>query len=319
MEKNQIGAPSSNHSSAKELDYSRPGLLEIWRECLTMGQADDPHDTVVAELAEYFKMDPQEVRQRCINWEDDSLKEWEAKDRSTPEGLLDFYRTQVSWIFDTVWYHADQYYEIRSAESVDIIYGLTKDHGVKPGNHLDFGAGPGSSSLFSHKLGWQVALADISTTMQDFAKWRLAKHGVVDATYYDNSQEKLPTQAFDLITAFDVMVHIPDIQATLEDLHRALKPGGYLVFNIDNLPLTAKTQWHLYDEQYPILGKVRAIGFQRHPKISYFHIYQKIERSPTNTQLIRFFDKLRYNRAVTKLVGNPARRLLRVLKNQVKV
>jgi hypothetical protein len=56
------------------------------------------------------------------------------------------------------------------------------------------------------------------------------------------------------------------------------------------------------------LGKVRRVGFQRLPKISYFHIYQKVERTATGTALISIYDTLRYNQFVTA-VGDTVRRL----------
>ena len=282
---------------------NRQELLEIWRWCLTMHNATEPQDAVIAELSEYFQMPPDQVRHYCLHWEEISVQEWQAGDRSTKDGLLNFYQTQTSWIFDTMWYHANQYHETVPAETVNIVQGLSQ---LKPGHHLDFGAGPGSSSLFFYALGWQVSLADISTTFQDFAKWRLQKHAV-PATFYDNSKEDLPAESFDLITAFDVMVHVPNISETLIQLHRALKPGGYLVFNIDNLPRTAKTEWHLYKDQYPILGEVRRVGFRRHHKISYFHVYQKMKRTPTETAWISIYDTLRYNQYVTG-IGNIVRR-----------
>lgn len=285
---------------------SHQELLEVWRGSLTQDNSSDPVDVVVSELSEYFQMPPDEVKKRCINWEDDSLKEWQAKNRSTPEGLIDFYQTQVSWIFDTMWYHAQQYHGEAPSENVFVMEFVAQH--LTPGKMLDFGAGPGSSALFFHELGWDVSLADISTTMLQFARWRLQKHHV-SASFYELTTDELPEATFDLITAFDVMVHVPNIAETLKKLRRALKPGGYLIFNIDNRPLTPKTEWHLYQEQYPILGQIRTIGFRRHPKISFFHCYQKVDRSATNTFLIRCYDQVRYNRYITA-VGNPIRRIL---------
>ena len=284
----------------------RAALLELWRQALTLADPDlhDPLDAVRRELGEYFRLPDDEVRRRCLHWEDDSVREWQAGDRSTPDGMLDFYRTQTSWIFDTLWYHAQQYHGTAWAESVEVADGLAF---LKPGKHLDFGAGPGSSSLFFHQLGWEVHLADISTSMLEFARWRLARHGVAGC-FYDTSQESLPPAAFDLITAFDVIVHVPDIHATLTRLHKALRPGGYLVFNIDNRPLTERTAWHLYSEQYPILRQVRAVGFRRCPKVRFFHVYRKINQTATGSRLIACTDRLRYNAAIAG-VGKVARRL----------
>ncbi len=293
------------HVTQKHAAQSRAELLEVWRRALTDADPDlsDPLDAVARELEEYFSLSHDEVVRRCRHWEDLSVQEWQAGDRSTPEGLLDFYRTQTSWIFDTLWYHAQQYHGEKPAESVDIAQGLA----LPPGRHLDFGAGPGSSSLFFHALGWEVALVDVSTTMLEFARWRLARHGV-PATFYDATSDPFPPGAFDLITAFDVMVHVPDIAATLRRLHDALRPGGHLVFNIDNQPMTERTAWHLYSEQYPILRQVQSVGFERLPKIEFFHVFRKVVRTPAETRRVAFRDALRHN-AVAAAVGGAARRL----------
>lgn len=278
-------------------------LLHLWQQSLVGKHNLAPMQAVIKELGEYFKLSPEEVWHRCVHWEQTSVEEWQAGNRSTEQGLLEFYNTQTSWIFDTMRYHAEQCVGQAFPESVIVAAGLRH---LAPGHHLDFGAGPGTSSLFFHELGWRVSLADVSTTFQDFAKWRLAQHHV-PATFYNSSQEQLPAETFDLITAFDVMVHVPNMSATLAMLHRSLKPGGYLVFNIDNRERSLANEPHLYQEQYPILGKVRRAGFRRLPKIAFFHVYQKTDRTPLGAGWINVYDRLRYNYYVTA-VGHQLRR-----------
>lgn len=277
-------------------DLSQSSLLEVWRQSLILEDVDDPVASALHELSLYFNISEAEARRRCLNWEQDSVAEWEAGDRTTPEGLLEFYHTTQSWIFDTVWYHAQQYHGNQPAESVMIARRLSA---VKPGRHLDFGSGPGATSLFFQKLGWQVALADISTTLLEFARWRFAQRNL-PADFYDLNARELPSESFDLITACDVMVHVPDPRATLRQLHRALKPGGLLVFNVDSRPKKSReTQWHLYPYAYPVLRPVRDVGFQRLPRLEFFHVYRKIApRSPAQARAVRVYDLARYNRWV---------------------
>ncbi|MBN9390859.1 MAG: class I SAM-dependent methyltransferase [Chloroflexi bacterium] len=293
--------------------YSRDSLIEIWGQSLTMGKVSEPREAVLLELSEYFKISIEEAKEKCLHWKEYSAQEWNSGDRTTPEGLQDFYNNQTSWIFDTMWYHAAQYYGEMPAESVEIALGLGH---IYPGKHLDFGAGPGSSSLFFYKLGWEVYQADISHTMQEFAKWRLNRHNV-KATFYDTSREQLPDQTFDLITAFDVMVHIPNAVDTIRSLAQALQPGGYLVFNIDNQPLTPEIRSylaHFYDQQYPILKHVRRLGFRKCAKISYFHVYQRVNRGKVRTKFLGTYDILRYNKYVN-VVTTLARMVLRRLRH----
>jgi SAM-dependent methyltransferase len=282
---------------------TRAELLETWKRALTRGDELAPDAAVIGELGEYFKLDPQAVRERCENWERYSLSEWSSSDRSTAEGLRDFYDQQTSWIFDTMWYHANQYFGRAPAESIEIALGLAS---VPPGRMLDFGAGPGSSAIFFHLLGWDVSLLDISKTMRDFAAFRLARRNITAPIYADVNE--LPLDTYDLITAFDVMVHVPNAGEIIARLHRSLRPGGRLVFNIDNRPATEKNHGHLYEDQWPILRSVRRTGFRRLKKITYFHVYQKVDRGLLETGLVAAFDLARYNRAVTR-VGNIVRRI----------
>lgn len=285
--------------SVPVMDLMRDQLLETWRRSLVLDGLDDPVESALRELSLYFDISEDEARQRCLNWERDSVAEWEAGDRASREGLLEFYHTTRSWIFDTVWYHAQQYHGIQPAESVMIAERLA---GMTPGKHLDFGSGPGSTSLFFHRLGWQVSLADISTTLLNFARWRFAQRSL-DAEFYDLNQGELPSEAFDLITACDVMVHVPDPSATLRQLHRALKPGGLLIFNVDARPKREReNQWHLYLHAYPVLRPVRSAGFERLAPLEFFHVYRKIARRPGVAAAgVRLYDLGRYNRVVSAL------------------
>lgn len=275
---------------------TRAELIDLWGQCLASDGFTDPEDAVLHELALYFHITPEEARERCEHWVEYGAAEWQARPRDTREGLLDFYQTQQSWIFDTMWYHAKQYSGRVLPESVLIAERFNTQRG---GMHLDFGAGPGSTSIFFHRLGCNVALADVSTTMQAFAQWRLARRSI-PAQFFDTSKDELPEETFDLITACDVMVHVPDPRETFARLHRALKVGGHLVFNVDaRVRVSAETHGFLYRFAYPILRPVRATGFDREPRLEIFHVYRKISpRSMPQHVAVLTFDACRYNLGV---------------------
>ena len=284
------------HHSGDSDDTTFDVLMGTWQESLLRPGETDPCESALGELAEYFDIDRAEARHRCENWEQHSINEWEKGDRGTSDGLLEFYRTTQSWIFDTVWYHAKQCEGQPFPESVAIAHGLRH---LQSGLALDFGAGPGSTSLFFHRLGWRGAMADISTTMQAFARWRFEQRGI-PATFYDTSVEELPVGTFDLITAIDVVAHIPDWPRELVRLHRALKVDGLLVFNIDARPKAPENAWHLYQSHYPLIRPMRRAGFARRPMIEFFYVYQKIQTQSAGRRIIEtVVDVLRYNRAAS--------------------
>lgn len=272
-------------------------LRDEWKNSLLLPGFDDPCDSALHELADYFHISLDEARARCEHWEEDSVHEWERAARDTPDGLLDFYRTTQSWIFDTVWYHAQQCSYQQFPESVAIAYGLQHPH---PGHMLDLGAGPGSTGLFFHRLGWQVSMADISTSMQEFAKWRFTQRRL-SATFYDTSREELPADTFDLITAIDVVAHIPNWTREVARLHRSLKVGGLFVFNVDSRPRARENQWHLYEYHYPIIRPMRSAGFRRLPKIEFFYVYQKVLNGAGRRYAAAFYDTCRHNLLVSKM------------------
>ena len=288
---------AQSQGGARFIPQNPAELLEVWRESVVLDGFADPSGSVLHELSLYFDISVDEARDRCLHWVRDSVQEWEASARDTPEGLLDFYRTTQSWIFDTMWYHAQQYYGTKPAESVMIARRLAH---LQPGRHLDYGAGVGSTSLFFQRLGWQVALADISASMQAFARWRFAQRKL-DAEFYDLTAQELPADYFDVVTACDVMAHVPDPARTLRRIRRSLKPGGLLIFNVMAHPdLTGEYVGHLYHHSYPVLQPVRRIGFERLPRLEFFHVYRKVSRrTPARALAVQLYDAVRYNRLVS--------------------
>jgi len=58
-------------------------------------------------------------------------------------------------------------------------------------------------------------------------------------------------EAFDLVTLIDVLEHVSDIQETLREAVRVLRPGGALVIQAPN---RFSPQWFLRDPHYGLFG-----------------------------------------------------------------
>jgi 2-polyprenyl-6-hydroxyphenyl methylase / 3-demethylubiquinone-9 3-methyltransferase len=67
-----------------------------------------------------------------------------------------------------------------------------------------------------------------------------AKENNLEIEYHQCTAERLPfnDQTMDAVTCFDVLEHIPNKGQTLGEIHRVLKPGGWLFFDTFN-----KTFW----------------------------------------------------------------------------
>ncbi len=180
-----------------------------------------PSEAIIADLVEYSGLPIEEVRTLATSSQAISEQKWDSADRSTPEGLRDFYHSVSNWVFGTLNYHA------RQAESEDYplpVQVAAALAGTPPGDHLDFGAGVATASLLFARLGWRPAISDVSPPLLEFARWRCTKHGV-QARFIDLNNEGLGEAQYDLITAFNTFAHIPDISPTLFESSSRAAPG----------------------------------------------------------------------------------------------
>ncbi len=285
----------------------RQELLDVWAAVLTNDRDIDPADAVVDELADYFQVPQDEARKRCVDFERRSTVEWNEVDRSTPDGLIEFWNRNTP-IFGILMSHALQYTEEHPAVCVDIIEVLA-DRGIEPGRLLDYGVGPATSSMFFERLGWTVTGADVAQTMLDFASWR-AERRASTCTFLNLQDTTPPKEAFDVVVALEVMAHVPDIPATLAEMRSALTGGGILIFNVYAPP--NQPEGHLFVGNYHVIRHVQASGFRLVQRIGKYYMYEKVELTPWQRRAILVKDNLRHNRIVSDAAQIVRRLLARV-------
>jgi SAM-dependent methyltransferase len=231
--------------------------LDVFSDALRPPNGGPVRDGVIGDLAEYYHLSPAQVVDQCLHWEDASVEEWEAAPRDTPAGLAQFYDSVESWSFDLLWYAYLQTTEFGYPMSVMI----ADQVGRPPGRArlLDLGSGIGATAQLFASLGYEVTLADVSAPLLAFAQWRLEQRGV-KASYLHLPAE-LPEASCDLVTALDVMAHVPDPVETAQQVHRALRPGGLFFTTFDVRRRSRRNAWHLYEDDLPLRWAVQRVGF----------------------------------------------------------
>jgi SAM-dependent methyltransferase len=138
-------------------------------------------------------------------------------------------------------------------------------HFPHPAKILEIGCGTGFvlQGIRATYPGAQLSGSDIFTEGLGFAAQRVPSAALfqMDATAIPFREE------FDLIGSFDVLEHIDDDARALAQMHRALKPGGGVMFTVPQHPAL----WSRMDEyahhkrrytRTELLEKMTGVGFE---------------------------------------------------------
>jgi len=137
---------------------------------------------------------------------------------------------------------SEKYYRVQKRK-MKIVLGLFSEH--KNGKILDIGCGDGViTSMLKNFTKANAYGIDISKS----AVLKAKKRGIV-AKVVDIDRDKFPFKknTFDAIFCGDVIEHVYDTERLLENVNRALKPGGYVVISVPNI-----ASW--YNRGFLLLG-----------------------------------------------------------------
>lgn len=103
---------------------------------------------------------------------------------------------------------------------------------LKPGGRLlDIGCNIGLFLNEARAAGFDPTGVELNTGCAEYARTSFGLD--VHSEYLENIAFK--TGAFDVVTMYDVLEHIPNLHGILAEIHRILTPGGLLVVQSPNL------------------------------------------------------------------------------------
>jgi SAM-dependent methyltransferase len=226
-----------------------------WSEALRLPGQPDLERSLLGELAVHCGISPAEARRRCRLAADQIEAEWRQRvDAASAESVERFYDEATSHLYELTWWHTLA--EDRSPLAYVVALRFGQRHGCR--SYLDFGAGVGSGGLLFARHGFQVDLADISSTLLRFAGLRFAARDL-PVGLLDLKRASLPAGRYDLITAMDVIEHLLDPVAAIEQLHRALRPGGHLLGRFAVEPDDERGE-HIVRDLEPVFARMRELG-----------------------------------------------------------
>ncbi len=98
------------------------------------------------------------------------------------------------------------------------------------GRLLDVGCGWGEYPSIMAQLGWEVVGVEISEQAVMYGR---EKYGL-DIRCGALKYQQFPDQSFDVVTLWDVLEHLANPSETLSEVHRVLRPDGWLMMTVPN-------------------------------------------------------------------------------------
>ena len=251
----EAGKMSSADCVREQEQWLEPYRAE-WKKALLSQGEIDLRTSLLKEVADYYSLSDLAEIDRSCNCAVDSLKsDWhttvDPRQRSSVES---FYENKTH-IYDLINWHTLRHDSGPLAYVVALQ--LARDHSAR--SCLDFGSGVGSGALLFARAKIETTLADISTTLLDFARWRFHLRSQ-PAHFVDLTSASLPDGAFDMILAMDVFEHLVDPVAAVEQLSRALKQGGLLFARIHAEADPSHPQ-HVAEDFGPTFDRMAELGF----------------------------------------------------------
>ena len=230
---------------------------QTWEQALLLEEYKGLSESLLAELGAYMRCtDMAEIQRQCVQAVATLKGEWQAQvDPGDRQSIEQFYDASQATIYELMWWHT--LCDDASPLAYITAWHFARQHGCR--SYLDFGAGVGSGGILFARHGLEVTLADISSTLLGFSQWRLDRRRL-PATYIDLKGCRLPSHAFDFVTAMDVFEHLVDPVETVERLWDTLKPGGFLYARI-SAESDADRPQHIVQDFGPTFARMQALGF----------------------------------------------------------
>lgn len=234
------------------------GHRKSWEDALLLPGFEDLPASIVAELCRYTGIeDPDLIRRRCTEALADLKGEWTSGVAAGDPGAIErFYDQSQAMIYELMWWHT--LVDDNSPLSYVVAMELARAQGYR--DFLDFGAGVGSGTILFARSGFNVTLADISSTMLDVCRWRMDLRSL-PGRFVDLKASTLPHGAFDIVCAMDVFEHLADPVGTVDALWRAMKPGGFL-YGRFHAEQDEDRPHHIVQDFQPTLKRLDELGFR---------------------------------------------------------
>ena len=222
----------ASHLSREDFVQEQERLLGLyrleWERALLCNGETDLRTSLLHEVACYYGIsDITKTEYRCDLAVDTLKREWKTKVDLGEHFSIELFYESPTHIYDLINWHSLK----DDNDPLAYVLALNIARSVNVQRCLDFGSGVGSGALLFCFNDIHMTLADISTNLLDFARWRITQRGLV-ARFLDLKKSSLADAKFDMILAMDVFEHLENPVEAVSSLWRAMRHGGLLFARI---------------------------------------------------------------------------------------
>lgn len=210
--------------------------------------------TLAEEVALYFGKSVDEVIDFWYTSTERLRDEWLEQNPQSEAEIVNYYDTNTTYIYELSYWHT-LHMNLGLIENARSMQKALEFPGRK---YLDFGGGTGSNIILFNNSGFECTIADISSSLLDFARWRFERRNI-RAKIVDTKTEELPENEFDFVTAVEILEHVTDPLKTMQTIMKVTKPGGIIVawipfFKDELRPMHLVTDLNVADKFVTELG-----------------------------------------------------------------
>lgn len=137
----------------------------------------------------------------------------------------------------------DKLYQVVKKYMLDKKIGWLEKESLPGRKLLDIGAGTGDFLSVAKSRGWNISGVEPDADARNLA--------LVKDIHLETDTNVFPSKAFDVITLWHVLEHIPDLDKQITELKRLLKDDGVLVIAVPNFKSydahTYREHWAAFD------------------------------------------------------------------------
>lgn len=185
----------------------------------------DLRERLTGLIAAYFGIPLDEVASRLDREFADPgslvAEAWTQLGPRTNEEILRFYQSTDAYVYDLA---ADHCRPERQQVWQVVLTRLARQ--PRRRRVLLYGDGVGTDSIELARLGLTPTYFDLPGVTSGFARFRFAEEGLSERINVIERCADIPRNAFDAVISIEVLEHVIDPMATMQDFHRALRVGG---------------------------------------------------------------------------------------------